>query len=62
MNWTSLDQFLSMGGAAWYVWGSYGVTVLAFVIEILWIRGRRRLALAAARAVRPASAANLEPE
>ena len=35
-------EFLSMGGYAWYVWGSYGVAFLAFLIEIVLLRRRNR--------------------
>ena len=30
-----MSEFLHMGGYAWYVWGSYGVTFLCLAIEIL---------------------------
>ena len=29
-----MSEFLHMGGYAWYVWGSYGVTFLCLLIEI----------------------------
>jgi heme exporter protein D len=45
MNWESVGQFFSMGGRAWFVWGSYGVTVLAIAIEIGLLRARRRRAV-----------------
>jgi heme exporter protein D len=35
-----------MGGYAPFVWGSYGVTVLAIGVEIWLVRQRRRRALA----------------
>lgn len=41
MNWNSLGEFLAMGGYAFYVWGSFGVTALALVLEPLLIRKRR---------------------
>ena len=41
MNWNSAGEFFAMGGYALYVWGSYGVTVLAIAIEILALRARR---------------------
>ncbi len=41
MNWNSLSDFLAMGGYALYVWGSFGVTALALVVEPLLIRKRR---------------------
>ena len=30
-----MREFLAMGGYAWYVWGSYGVTFLCLAIEII---------------------------
>jgi heme exporter protein D len=41
MNWGSLDEFVSMGGAGLYVWGSYGVTALLMLLEP-WLAARRR--------------------
>ena len=35
-------EFLAMGGYAWYVWGSYGVTVLALFLEIVFLMKRSR--------------------
>jgi heme exporter protein D len=37
-----MSDFLSMGGYAWYVWGSYGVTVLVLTLEVLALRRRAR--------------------
>ena len=35
-----MSDFFHMGGYAWYVWGSYGVTFLCLLLEIvvLWKR------------------------
>ena len=41
MQWNSLSEFLHMGGYALYVWGSFGATLLAMLIEPLLIRKRR---------------------
>jgi heme exporter protein D len=30
-----MSEFFAMGGYAWYVWGSYGVTFLCLLIEIV---------------------------
>ena len=30
-----MSEFLAMGGYAWYVWGSYVVTFLCLLIEIV---------------------------
>jgi heme exporter protein D len=37
-----MSEFFAMGGYAWYVWGSYGVTLLVLVAEILLLRKRAR--------------------
>jgi heme exporter protein CcmD len=33
--------FFAMGGYAWYVWMSYGVTALVVALEIAQVRARR---------------------
>jgi heme exporter protein D len=47
MNWGSADAFFAMGGYALYVWGSYAVTFLLMVLEIIFLVSRRRAAAAA---------------
>jgi heme exporter protein D len=42
-----MNEFLAMGGYGFYVWGAYGVTALAIVVELLALRARRFAALAA---------------
>jgi len=42
MNWS---EFFAMNGYAFYVWGSYGVTMLVFGIEILLVCNRRKQTL-----------------
>jgi heme exporter protein D len=42
MKWGSLSEFLAMGGYAFYVWGSYLVTVACIAGEVLLLRTRRR--------------------
>jgi heme exporter protein D len=42
MNWGSWNNFLAMGGYAFYVWGSYGVTLALIVAEIALVRARKR--------------------
>ena len=49
MNWGSLDNFLAMGGYAFYVWGSYLVTLGLVIAEIALLALRRRSALARLR-------------
>jgi heme exporter protein D len=42
MNWGSAGNFFAMGGYAFYVWGSYGVTALFLVLEIVLLVSRKR--------------------
>lgn len=47
MNWGSVSEFIEMGGYGTYVWGSYAVTVVCVVIELIVIKARRKAALRA---------------
>jgi heme exporter protein D len=40
MNWL---EFFAMKGYAWYVWGSYGVALLVFVIEVILVRHKKKI-------------------
>ncbi len=40
MNWGGWSEFWAMGGYGFYVWGSYGVTLAALVVEIVLLRRR----------------------
>ena len=42
-----MNEFFAMGGYGFYVWGAYGVTALAVVVELIALRARRRAALQA---------------
>jgi heme exporter protein D len=42
MQWNSVAEFWDMGGYAFYVWGSFGITALVAVYEIWEVRARRR--------------------
>ena len=42
MNWGSASNFFAMGGYAFYVWGSYGITALFLVLEIVLLVLRKR--------------------
>jgi heme exporter protein D len=42
MNWA---DFFAMNGYAFYVWGSYGMALLVFIIEIILIRHKRKITL-----------------
>jgi heme exporter protein D len=37
-----MSEFLAMGGYALYVWGSYGVTFAALLLEIIFLIKRSR--------------------
>ena len=41
-----MSDFFAMGGYAFYVWGAYGVTAAALVIEVFLLRKRKREAKA----------------
>jgi len=49
MNWNSPAEFFAMGGYALYVWGSFGVTALALLIEPFLVRHRRNAILRSLR-------------
>jgi heme exporter protein D len=40
MKWRAFDDFVHMGGYGLYVWGSYGVSLLALALEA-WLARRR---------------------
>ena len=42
MQWDSWSAFWQMGGAAPFVWGSYGLTVFMVVAELIMVGRRRR--------------------
>jgi heme exporter protein D len=42
MHWNSISEFFVMGGYAFYVWGSFGLTALVAVIEILLVKSQRK--------------------
>ncbi len=39
-----MSEFFAMGGYAWYVWGSYGVTFLLLFIEMILLKKRSKKA------------------
>lgn len=45
MSWTSLSDFLDMGGYGFYVWGSYGVFLVCIAGEIIMVFNRKRTLL-----------------
>ena len=45
MIWNSWNDFWAMGGYGLYVWGSFGVTALCMLVEIVWVQRAREQAL-----------------
>ena len=41
-----MSNFLSQGGYAWFVWGSYGMALLLLMGEVVGLRRQRRTILA----------------
>jgi heme exporter protein D len=46
MQWNSVSEFLNMGGYAFYVWGSFGVTAVVMFGEMALIHRQRVATLA----------------
>jgi heme exporter protein D len=42
MQWNSFSEFIDMRGYGFYVWGSYGVTLVLLAAEIIMLRARKR--------------------
>jgi heme exporter protein D len=42
MHWSSLSEFIAMGGYGFYVWGSYGVTLVLLGGEVIMLLKRKR--------------------
>jgi heme exporter protein D len=42
MQWHSLAEFLDMGGYAFYVWGSFGISALVVIVEVWQVRAQRK--------------------
>jgi heme exporter protein D len=55
MNWGSASEFFAMGGYALYVWGSYVMTIVLLVIELVSLRARRNRAMDELRRTRGAA-------
>ncbi len=45
MHWNSVSEFFAMGGYGLYVWGSFGLTAVVVVGEVLLLRARRKAIL-----------------
>lgn len=42
MQWNSVSEFFAMGGYAFYVWSSFGLTAAVVVGEVLLLRAQRK--------------------
>lgn len=42
MSWESWSAFWDMGGAAFYVWGSYGLALALVALELMFVLQRRK--------------------
>jgi heme exporter protein D len=51
MSWL---EFFAMKGYAWYVWGSYGVSLMVLVVEVVLVRHRKKITLQQLRLMRDA--------
>lgn len=51
MSWS---VFFAMNGYGFYVWGSYGVALLVFLVEIALVRHKRKITLQQLRLMRDA--------
>jgi heme exporter protein D len=54
MNWA---EFFAMKGYGFYVWGSYGMALFIFIIEIALVRHKRKITLQQLRLMRDAGEA-----
>jgi heme exporter protein D len=49
MSW---GEFFAMKGYALYIWGSYGMALLIFILEIALVRHKRKITLQQLRLMR----------
>jgi len=42
IHWNSFSDFLAMGGYGFYVWGSFGATVLIMAVEPILVARNRK--------------------
>jgi len=50
----TLGEFFAMNGYGFYVWGSYGLVLFIFIIEIAMVRHKRKITLQQLRLMRDA--------
>ena len=56
MNWSSAADFFVMGGYGFYVWGSFGMTAVVILAELIALRARRSALVRAVRDAQDGSA------
>ena len=49
-----MSEFFAMNGYAFYIWGSYGLALLIFIIEIAMVLHKRKITLQQLRLMRDA--------
>ena len=50
---SNFSEFIHMGGYGWYVWSSYGLTLLVLVVNaVLPLIQRRKILVGIARSIR----------
>jgi len=50
----SVSEFFAMNGYGLYVWGSYGMALAVFIVEIALVRHKRQITLRQLRIMRDA--------
>ena len=58
IHWNSFADFLAMGGYGFYVWGSFGATVLIMAIEPIVVVRNRKSTIARLKRQLPAESRN----
>jgi len=49
-----VSDFFAMNGYGLYIWGSYGMALLIFVVEVAMVRHKRKITLQQLRLMRDA--------
>lgn len=49
-----MSDFFAMNGYGFYIWGSYGLALLVFIVEIMMVRHKRKITLQQLRLMRDA--------
>ena len=49
-----MSDFFAMNGYGLYIWGSYGMALLIFVVEVAMVRHKRKITLQQLRLMRDA--------